>query len=463
MTTTGRSTAQASTEEADPVVAVIGLGRVGLITAVGMAELGWQVFGAEADCAKAQAIRQGIVPFYEEGVEELLRTHLASATLNVENSVSAAIDRADVVFVCVGTPEGQDGAADVSELANAAAAIGSRLNGHKLIVQKSTCPVGTSAMLESVIAEHSSANGGPGDGGFEVAVNPEFLREGRAMHDFLHPDRIVLGVESDRAASLLTRVYEPLLERMGRDADSAVVVTDRATAEIIKHAANAFLATKISFANMVADLCEAAGADIQDVSRALGMDPRIGPSHLGAGIGYGGSCLPKDVRAFTSVAERCGVDFSLLAEVHGVNEGRVDRFLAKVRDAAGNIDGSTVAVWGLAFTPGTDDIRDAPSLSIVEALLGEGAAVRLYDPRAMDEFAAHFPAAAGIAYAASPEDAATGADALLLLTEWPEFLAADLAAVRDRMSAPVIVDGRNALAPEQVRALGITYESIGRP
>ena len=457
------SGAQASTAEAGPVVAVIGLGRVGLITAVGMAELGWQVFGAEADCAKAQAIRQGIVPFYEEGVEGLLRAHLASATLNVENSVSAAIDRADVVFVCVGTPEGQDGAADVSDLGRAAAAIGARLDGYKLIVQKSTCPVGTSRMLESVIAEHSSANGGPGEGGFEVAVNPEFLREGKAMGDFLRPDRIVLGVGSDRAATLLARVYEPLLERMGRDADSTIVVTDRDTAEIVKHAANAFLATKISFTNMVADLCEAAGADIEPVTRALGMDPRIGPSHLGAGIGYGGSCLPKDVRAFASVAERFGVDFSLLAEVHRTNEERVDRFIARVRDAAGDLDGSTLAVWGLAFKPGTDDVRDAPSLSVVEALLGEGAAVRLYDPRAMDEFAAHFPPAAGIAYASSPEDAAAGADGVLLLTEWPEFLAVDLARVSQRMNAPVIVDGRNALDPDQLRGLGFKYESIGRP
>ena len=455
--------AQDGTREADPVIAVIGLGRVGLITAVGMAELGWQVFGAEADCAKAQAIRQGIVPFYEEGVEGLLRAHLASATLNVENSVSAAIDRADVVFVCVGTPEGQDGAADVSELAHVAATVGSRLDGYKLIVQKSTCPVETSRMLESVVAEHSSANGGPGDGDFEVAVNPEFLREGKAMYDFLHPDRIVLGVDSDRAAALLARVYEPLLDRMGRDADSAIVVTDRNTAEIVKHAANAFLATKISFANMVADLCESAGADMEDVTRALGMDPRIGQSHLRAGIGYGGSCLPKDVRAFAAAAERSGVDFSLLAEVHSVNEGRVDRFLARVRDAIGDVDGSTLAVWGLAFTPGTDDVRDAPSLSIVEALLGEGAAVRLYDPKAMDEFAGHFPAATGIGYTSSPEDAADGADAVLILTEWPEFLAVDLAQVRERMSAPVIVDGRNALDPEHVRGLGFRYASIGRP
>ena len=461
MTTGGRET-QGSRTDADPIIAVVGLGRVGLITAVGMAELGWQVFGAESDCAKAQMIRQGIVPFYEEGVEEPLRAHLASARLNVENSVSAAIERADVVFVCVGTPEELDGSADVSELGKVAAAIGASLDGYKLVVQKSTCPVRTSEMIERVVAEHSAANGGPGEGGFDVAVNPEFLREGKAMYDFLHPTRIVLGVESDRAASLLRRVYKPLLDRMGRDAESTVVVTDRGTAEIVKHAANAFLATKISFANIVADLCEATGANIEHVTRALGMDPRIGP-YLGAGIGYGGSCLPKDVHAFASIAERFGVDFSLLAEVHRANEARIDRFVAKVRDATASVDGGALAVWGLAFKPGTDDVRDAPSLRIVDALLKEGAALRLYDPRAMDEFAAHFPASDAVTYASSPEDAADGADALLVLTEWPEFLDVDLAEVRDRMRAPVIVDGRNMLDPHRVRALGFRYESVGRP
>ncbi len=461
MTTGGRET-QGSRTDADPIIAVVGLGRVGLITAVGMAELGWQVFGAEASSAKAQTIRQGIVPFYEEGVEEPLRAHLASARLNVENSVSAAIERADVVFVCVGTPEGIDSSADVSELGKVAAAIGASLYGYKLVVQKSTCPVKTSEMIERVVAEHSAANGGTGEGGFDVAVNPEFLREGRAMYDFLHPTRIVLGVESDRAASLLRRVYKPLLDRTGRDADSAVLVTDRGTAEIVKHAANAFLATKISFANIVADLCEATGANIEHVTRALGMDPRIGP-YLGAGIGYGGSCLPKDVHAFASIAERFGVDFSLLAEVRRANYRRVDRFLAKVRDATASVDGGTLAIWGLAFKPGTDDVRDAPSLRIVGALLEEGAALRLYDPRAMDEFAAHFPASDAVTYASSPEDAADGADALLVLTEWPEFLDVDLAEARDQMRAPVIVDGRNMLDPHRVRALGFRYESVGRP
>ena len=281
------------------------------------------------------------------------------------------------------------------------------------------------------------------------------------MRDFLHPARIVLGVDGDGAASLLTRVYRPLLDRMGRDAASAVVVTGRSTAEIVKHAANAFLATKISFANMVADLCEAAGADVGDVTRALGLDPRIGP-YLRAGVGYGGSCLPKDVRAFAASAERLGVDFSLLDEVRAVNESRVDRFLAKVRETTGGIDGRALAVWGLAFKPGTDDVRDAPSLPIVEALLDEGAALRLYDPRAMDEFAARVPPSDAVAYASSPEDAAHGADAVLLLTEWPEFLAADLAALRDSMNTPAIIDGRNALSPARVRALGFTYESIGR-
>ncbi len=444
-------------------VAVLGLGRVGLVTAVGLAELGWQVFGAEEDAAKAQAIRQGNVPFYEDGVEGLLREHISSGRLTVENSVTAAIERADVLFVCVGTPEGPNGAADVSQLDNVAAIVGSNMDGYKVVVEKSTSPVKTAQRLKNTISEHSAANGRRRtEGGFDVAVNPEFLREGKAMQDFLEPTRIVLGVESERAASMLLRVYEPLLDRMGAARDSSVIVTDTSSAEIIKHAANAFLATKISFANMVADLCEATDADVGDVTRGLGLDPRIGP-YLRAGIGYGGSCLPKDVRAFTSVAEQFGLDFSLLAEVHRVNEHRADSYLSKVRQAVTSIDGSTLAVWGLAFKPGTDDVRDAPSLKIVDALLKEGATLRLFDPKAMNEFSLHFPASDGVSYGTTAENAAEGADAVLLLTEWPDFLDVDLAGIRELMRSPIIVDGRNALAPDRVREMGFQYQSVGRP
>jgi len=451
------------TDHDEFAIGVLGLGRVGLITAVGLAELGWQVVGAEEDPAKAQAIRQGTVPFYEHGVEELLRDHISSGRLTVENSVAAAMDRADVLFVCVGTPEGENGAADVSQLNKVAATIGANLDGYKLVIEKSTSPVKTVQEIKRTISEHAANNGGRRHAtDFDVAVNPEFLREGMAMRDFLEPTRIVLGVESERAASILMRVYQPLLDRMGVEGESPIILTDTSSAEIIKHAANAFLATKVSFANMVADLCEATDADIEDVTRGLGLDARIGP-YMRAGIGYGGSCLPKDVRAFTSVGERFGVDFSVLKEVHRVNQRRVDGYLSKVREAVPALDGSTLAIWGLAFKPGTDDVRDAPSLRVVEALLADGATLRLYDPRAMAEFARSFPASDSVVYTASPEDAAEGSDAVLLLTEWPDFLDVDLAEIRELMRAPVIIDGRNTLAPDQVRELGYRNGSIGRP
>ena len=460
--TTGGLTAQGSGTDDDLVVAVVGLGRVGLITAVGMAELGWQVFGAESDCAKAQQIRQGIVPFYEEGVEEPLRAHLASARLNVENSVSAAIERADVVFVCVGTPEGHDGSADVSELGKVAAAIGASLDGYKLVVQKSTCPVKTSEMIERVVAEHSAANGGSGEGGFDVAVNPEFLREGRAMYDFLHPTRIVLGVDSDRAASLLRRVYGPLLDRMGGDADSAVVVTDRGTAEIVKHAANAFLATKISFANIVADLCEATGADIEDVTRALGMDPRIGP-YLRAGIGYGGSCLPKDVRAIVSSSAAAGRDLELLAAVERVNQRQQHVLFDKITmHFGGQLAGKVIALWGLSFKPNTDDMREASSRVLMESLWEAGSTVRAFDPVAMDAARRHYRDRDDLVLCPTAENAVKGADALAIVTEWREFRSPDFEVVKSSLRTPVIFDGRNIYEPAQMQRHGFVYFGVGR-
>ena len=449
-------------------IGVVGLGRVGLITAVGLAELGWHVLGADEDVAKSRVIRKGEVPFFEPGVEELLRRHIRSGRFVVEDGLDSVMAQATVIFVCVGTPEGEDGAADLTQLSQVAGTIGSNLDGYKLIIEKSTSPVRTAHEMKRIISQHSGerravpAATGRNGADFDVAVNPEFLREGMAMHDFLQPNRIVLGVDNQRAESLLLRVYRPLLDRMGAVDDSRVIVTDTDSAEIIKHAANAFLATKVSFANMVADLCEVTGANVDHVTKGLGMDPRIGP-YMKAGIGYGGSCLPKDVRAFTWVGERHGVDFSFLREVHRVNERRVDVFLSKVRKAVSTIEDKTFGVWGLAFKPGTDDVRDAPSLRVVHELLSEGARLRLYDPRAMDEFRHHFQGSDRLLYCASPEEAAEGAHALLILTEWTDFLDVNLAEVREGMAVPVIVDGRNLLSPSSVRDIGFQYLSVGRP
>ena len=440
-------------------LAVMGLGHVGLPTALGLAELGWSVVGADDDRVKSRMISDGEVPFHEPGVEDLLKTHLAQGSFVVANDSISAIRGADVVFVCVGTPQDEDGAADISQLDKVSSIIGANLNSYKLVVEKSTSPIQTAAQLEKTITSHSQISGFS----FDMAVNPEFLREGTALDDFFNPDRIVLGVSTERARHILLEIYEPLLSRAGRDVESTVLVTDINTAELIKHASNAFLATKISFVNMVSDLCEATGANIDDVVRGMGMDPRIGRRYFEPGIGYGGYCLPKDIRAFSWIADQHEIDFSLLNEVQKINNVRAERFVQKVRDSLGKLNGRTLAIWGIAFKPGTDDIREAPSLNIINKLLLEGAKLRLYDPAAMDEFIAQFDGdSALLTYCNSPGEAGENSEAILLLTEWPEFLKVDLPVLRCRMLTPLIIDGRNLLNSSVVRDAGFEYHSIGR-
>ena len=457
------------TQDDEMRLAVLGLGQAGLPTALGLAELGWPVVGFDPDLAKARQIARGEVPFHEPEVEIPLRHHLDTGLFTVENDLAAAIQDSNVVFLCVGTPQGNDGAADLSQIDSAAQGIASNLNGYKLIVQKSTAPVLTAQRIKQILLRHAATSDSGVDGAldevdFDVAVNPEFLRAGFALHDFLNPARIVLGVESERAKKILLTIYQPLLDRMGTTAESFIVVTDVNTAEIIKHAANAFLATKVSFINMVADLCDATGANVDDVARSMGMDPRIAPHFLKAGIGYAGSCLPKDLRAFVRVAEEHGVDFSLLREVERVNVGRSERFVSKVRQAVRVLDSSTLAIWGLAFKPGTDDVLESPSLDITRRLLEKGAQLRLYDPQSTDKFQHHFPEdAPSLTYCASAEEAVDGAHALLILTDWPQFLEVDLADVRRRMAVPLVLDARNHLDAAHIRAQGFTYHGIGRP
>ena len=449
------------TQSNDMRLAVFGLGHVGLPTALGLADLGWHVVGAEDDVAKAERIARGEVPFFEPGVEALLRRQLDTGRFTVESDTAAALREASVLFVCVGTPRRADGGADLSQMEGVARTIASNLNGYKLIVEKSTSPVQTAQEIRRSMMRYAG-RGGPVE--FDVAVNPEFLREGTALHDFFNPDRIVLGVDSDHAADLLLKIYQPLLERMGKTAESSVIITDVNTAEIIKHASNAFLATRLSFINMVANLCEATGANVEDVARGMRMDPRIGDRYLNAGIGYGGSCFPKDLRAFNWIAASHGVDFSMLKEVERINQERVDRLVSLVRRLLWVVKGKTLAIWGLAFKPGTDDVREATSIGVVKGLLEEGARLRLYDPKAMGAFGLLFEEdESEMTYCASAEEAASGADATLVLTEWEEFREADMAWVREAMAVPLIIDGRNHLDPESVRALGFEYHSIGRP
>jgi UDPglucose 6-dehydrogenase len=453
-------------------IAVLGMGHVGLPTALGLAELGWKVMGADDAVDKVEQLKAGQATFYEPGMQDLLRKHLKSGRFRPTADVEEAIAASKVLFVCVGTPQREDGAADLSQIEALARTIARNLNGYKVIVEKSTVPAATSARIKKTIARYarleraakvSNGRGGPNgrrrDAGapvrFDVASNPEFLQEGKAIDDFFHPDRIVIGVESEEAREILEEIYRPL--------KCPMVVTDLATAELIKHAANAFLSTKISFINMIADICEAVGADVETVAHGIGLDPRIGCSFLGAGIGFGGYCFPKDLRALIYLAEQHQVPGGILREVEEVNRRRVEVFLNKLRGALWVMQGKTIGVLGLAFKPLTDDIREAPSVRVIEALLKEGAAVRLYDPQAMSNMREVFPEEPGrVEYCPSAFEVARGAHAVLLVTEWDEFRKLDWTELRQSMEVPVLVDGRNFLDPAAMRKAGFDYFSMGR-
>ncbi|MGH9406154.1 MAG: UDP-glucose dehydrogenase family protein [Terriglobia bacterium] len=445
---------------ASPSIAVLGLGYVGLPTALGLAELGWRVTGADQDTRKVELMRRAEIPFYETGLQPLLAKHLASGRFAVTSDVAAAVRAANVIFVCVGTPQRESGAADLSQVEAATRIIAENLNGYKLIVEKSTVPAITARWIQETL-DHSGPHSGNGLGAheqgadFDVASNPEFLREGQALENFFHPDRIVIGAESERARTILEEIYRPF--------DCPIVFTTPTTAELIKHSANAFLAAKISFINMVADVCDALGADVKDVARGMGLDPRIGPDFLEAGIGFGGYCFPKDLRAFIHLAKAHGVECSILESVERVNQRRIEAFLRKVRGSVGVVQGKTVAALGVAFKPNTDDIREAPSLKVIEALLVEGASLRIYDPQAVPNARRLLPERAGrVAYCSSPYEAARGSAALVILTEWDEFRALDLGRLKEIMEAPVIVDGRNIFDPATVSGAGFEYRCMGR-
>jgi UDPglucose 6-dehydrogenase len=434
---------------------------------LGLAELGRRVIGADDDKGKVGRIRSGDPIFFEPGLDDLLSKHLQSGRFQPVDDVEAAVRAGSIIFICVGTPQKGSGQADLGQVEAVARVVARNLNGYKLIVEKSTVPAITAHWLKRAIVRYNpgkfTTGAGEGSAGqpspasvdFDIASNPEFLREGKALEDFFHPDRIVCGVDSERARDILTNLYNPL--------QRPIVFTDTSTAELIKHAANAFLSMKISFINMVSDLCDAVGANVTAVTRGIGLDSRIGPQFLDAGIGYGGYCFPKDVRAFIHLAEEHGVDFSLLQEVERVNQRRVDVFIKKVHKALWTLRGKTLGILGLAFKAGTDDIREAVSLKIIQALLDEGCILRLYDPQAMPNTQEVFPASMErLTYCSSAYEVARGAQALLLLTEWEEFRQLDLLRVRDSMEVPILVDVRNLFDPATVRNAGFEYVSIGR-
>ncbi|MCS6876418.1 MAG: UDP-glucose/GDP-mannose dehydrogenase family protein [Aquificaceae bacterium] len=431
-------------------ITVVGAGYVGLTTGACFAHLGNEVLVVEKIPQKVELLKSGRSPIYEPGLEELLRENIKEGRLRFTSDLREGLEFSEVIFICVGTPQAPDGSADLSQVEEVARETAKLMTSYKLLVEKSTVPVNTHKLVKRTVYRYLKDKSIP----YDVASNPEFLREGSAIEDFLKPDRIVVGVESERAKSIFQELYKSF--------DCPVIYTDPATSELIKHASNSFLAMKISFINMVADLCEKTGADVKLVADGMGYDKRIGRAFLNAGIGYGGSCFPKDVKAFIRMAQDYGLDFGLLKDVEKINQERPVRFLDKIKYVLWSLKDKKVAVWGLSFKPNTDDIREAPSIRIVELLLKEGAYLSLYDPKAMENFKLVFPEGRQVNYAKDMYSAVENASVLLILTEWEEFQKANLQRVKELMELPVIVDGRNIFEKDAMKSMGFEYYAVGR-
>lgn len=446
-------------------IAVIGCGHVGLVTGACLAELGHPVVGTDDDAQKIVALRQGRVPVFEPHLDALVMENVRRGRLQFTGDIAAAIQESGVIFICVGTPPLENGEADLSAIDKVARTIATHCQSQKLVVEKSTVPVRTGEELERVLQLY----GGRSGIAHEVASNPEFLSEGRAIEDFFHPDRIVIGTSSEKARGTLENLYQPILEQKFACPVHShcppirkplLLTTNIPTAELIKHASNSFLALKISYINALADLCEIFGADVSKVAEGMGADRRIGREFLRPGIGFGGFCLPKDIQAFVRLAERGGYHFALLREVEKINERRIDHFMEKLRKALWVIADKQIAVLGLAFKPGTDDIRFSPALAVVARLLEQKAKVKVFDPKAMERARPLFPQ---LTYCRDAYEAAHEGDALLLATEWEEFRSLDWSKIRNSMARPLLLDGRNFFEPKAMAALGFEYHSIGRP
>ena len=435
-------------------VAMIGTGYVGLVSAACFSDFGHEVVCVDKDADKIARLLDGIMPIYEPGLDELVAQNVAAKRLSFTTDLNDAVPDADAVFIAVGTPSRRgDGHADLSYVYAAAEEIARAIAGYTVVVTKSTVPVGTGAEVEEVIAR-VRPDLVPGRD-VSVASNPEFLREGAAINDFKRPDRVVVGTEDARAREVMRELYRPLFLN-----ETPILFTSRQTSELIKYAANAFLATKITFINEIADLCEKVGADVQQVAKGIGLDGRIGPKFLHAGPGYGGSCFPKDTLALTKTAEDAGIPLRIVNAVVDANTERKRGMAQRIIDAlGGSAAGRTVAVLGLTFKPNTDDMRDSPSLDIVPALQAAGATIRAHDPEGMEEARTHLR---DVEFCDGAYDAAAGADATVIITEWDAYRALDLARLRELMAAPVIVDLRNIYDPAHIRAAGFTYTSIGR-
>lgn len=428
-------------------ISVIGAGHVGLVTGACFADLGHAVVMVDNDAKRIANLKRGIMPYYEPGLEELIARGVREKRLIFTTNIKEGVVKSTIIFIAVGTPQKATGEADLAYVESVARSIAQHLPAYRLVVEKSTVPVQTGKWIAHTIKTYLKKKQQP----FDVASNPEFLREGTAIQDFMKPDRVVLGVETKRARDLLSALYKPL--------GAPLVVTDISSAELIKHASNSFLSMKISFINAVAQISERCGADVQQVANGMGLDPRIGRSFLNAGAGFGGFCFPKDLDAFIKISEQLGYDFELLKAVRNINEQQKRSFAAKIQSALWVIKGKTIAVLGLAFKPNTDDMRYAPAIDVIEYLQGEGASIRAFDPQAMGE-AKHL--LSGVTLCKDPYEAARGADCLAILTEWNEFKELDFTRIKKLLRQPLIVDGRNIYDPQRVRALGFRYVGVGR-
>ncbi|HQZ96186.1 MAG TPA: UDP-glucose/GDP-mannose dehydrogenase family protein [Pyrinomonadaceae bacterium] len=430
-------------------IAVIGTGYVGLVSGACFAEFGIDVTCVDVDTVKVENLNNGIIPIYEPGLDKIVEKNVAAGRLHFTTDIKSAVEQALVVFLAVGTPPQADGSPDMSYYRQAAKDVAEAINGYKVLVTKSTVPVGTGEWLRNFVSENLRV-----ETDFGVASNPEFLREGAAIEDFMRPDRVVVGSNEARAIEVMKELYRPLYL-----IETPVVITSLEAAELIKYAANAFLATKITFINEIANLCDAIGCDVHDVARGMGMDNRIGRKFLHPGPGYGGSCFPKDTRALTTVADKFGVETRIVDAVVEANERQRDAMIPKIEKLVGDLSGKKIGVLGLSFKPETDDMRESPATDIINAMVARGAAVRAFDPVAMAEAKHYLP---DIEYAVDEYDAIKGADALVIITEWNQFRALDMEKVKSLLASPKVADLRNIYEPSDMREMGFEYVGVGR-
>ena len=428
-------------------ISIIGSGYVGLVSGACFAQLGNQVICVDNDIKKINNLKKGILPIFEPGLEELIVSNLKKKRLKFTSNISAAVKSSEVIFIAVGTPALENGEADLTGVENVARAVAVHMDGYRLIVEKSTVPVETCAWIKKTVATYIKKKHK-----FDVVSNPEFLREGSAINDFNYPDRIVLGLESSKAKQIMMSLYQPL--------NRPILVTNIKSAELIKHASNAFLATKISFINAIARICDKVGADVKEVASGMGLDNRIGRYFLHAGIGYGGSCFPKDLEAFITIAEKLGYNFEILKAVRNTNQEQKSFVLGKIKDALWIIKDKTIAVLGLSFKPNTDDLRNSPGIDLINALIQEGAKIKVYDPQSMEKARKILK---NVVFCKDAYQAAFGADCLVLATEWNEFKELDFIKLKKKLRRALIVDGRNIYDPKRLRDLGFTYIGVGRP